>query len=237
MKKIPSLILPLLCFAMAALLAGCSGPKNIPKVQSGYRPYTVRGKTYHPVKTAEGYSEDGIASWYGPGFHGKKTASGERFNQNALTAAHKILPFGTKLRVTNLSNGREVVVRINDRGPFSSRRIIDLSKKAAEKLGMLRSGTAKVHIAALDDKSRPAILTPQGDMLGLFYVQVGSFAKPSAAEDLAVEMRARGYGCRTMLHSSAQTFVQLGPYLSRSSAEKAARPLSREFRSLFIVAE
>ncbi len=237
MKKMRSLILPLLCFAMAALLAGCSGPKNTPKVQSGYRPYTVRGKTYHPVKTAEGYSEEGIASWYGPGFHGKKTASGERFNQNALTAAHKLLPFGTKLRVTNLSNGREVVVRINDRGPFSSRRIIDLSKKAAEKLGMLRSGTAKVRIAALDDKSRPAILTPQGDMLGLFYVQVGSFAKTSSAEDLAVEMRARGYGCRTMRHSAAQTFVQLGPYLSRSSAEKAARPLSGEFRSLFIVAE
>jgi len=237
MKKNSPLILAFLCFTLAALLAGCSGSKNIPQGRGGYRPYTVRGKTYYPVRSAEGYSEEGIASWYGPGFHGKKTASGERFNQNDLTAAHKLLPFGTKLRVTNLSNGREVVVRVNDRGPFSSRRIIDLSKKAAQKLGMLAAGTAKVRISAQNGKGGQAILTPEGDMLGLFYVQVGSFEKLVQADELAVGMRARGYGCRTMRRSGSRTFVQLGPYLSRSAAEKAAQPLYREFRGLFIVAE
>lgn len=91
----------------------------------------------------------GIASWYGPGFHGRQTASGARFDQNALTAAHRSLPFGTKVRVTNLSNGRSVVVTINDRGPFVGGRIIDLSKKAASKIGMVRQGTAKVRVEVI----------------------------------------------------------------------------------------
>jgi rare lipoprotein A len=88
----------------------------------------------------------GMASWYGPGFHGRRSASGERFNQNALTAAHRNLPFGTKVRVTNLNNGRSVVVRINDRGPFVGGRIIDLSAGAAKMLGMIQSGVAPVEV-------------------------------------------------------------------------------------------
>lgn len=91
----------------------------------------------------------GIASWYGPGFHGRRTASGERFNQNAYTAAHRSLPFGTKVRVTNNRNGRSVIVRINDRGPFSGGRIIDLSRGAAGAIGLLRSGTAPVTVQVL----------------------------------------------------------------------------------------
>ncbi|MCP1198946.1 septal ring lytic transglycosylase RlpA family protein [Notoacmeibacter sp. MSK16QG-6] len=86
----------------------------------------------------------GKASWYGPGFHGKKTASGERFNQNAMTAAHKTLPLGTKVRVTNKRNGRSIVVRINDRGPYAHGRVLDLSKGAASKLGFIRSGHTSV---------------------------------------------------------------------------------------------
>lgn len=91
----------------------------------------------------------GVASYYGPGFHGKKTANGERFNMNALTAAHRTLPFGTRVRVTNLDNGRSVVVRINDRGPFAKGRIIDLSKVAAKRIGMIQSGTARVRLEVL----------------------------------------------------------------------------------------
>lgn len=86
----------------------------------------------------------GAASWYGPGFHGKRTASGERFNQNALTAAHRSLPFGTRVKVTNRTNGRSVIVRINDRGPFSGGRVIDLSRGAASRLGMVNQGVARV---------------------------------------------------------------------------------------------
>ena len=93
---------------------------------------------------ADAASYQGRASWYGPGFHGRKTASGERFNMNAMTAAHRSLPFGTKVRVTNKRNGRSVVVRINDRGPYSGGRILDVSKAAASRLGLIATGTAPV---------------------------------------------------------------------------------------------
>ena len=98
-----------------------------------------------------GYNATGGASYYGAAHLGKRTASGERFNQNSLTGAHRQLPFGTRVQVTNLNNNRKVVVRINDRGPHTRGRIIDVSHAAAEQLGMLRSGTAKVRVQALDD--------------------------------------------------------------------------------------
>ena len=97
-----------------------------------------------------GYDQTGVASYYGAKHHGKRTASGEAFNQNALTAAHRQLPFGTRVKVTNLKNDESVVVRINDRGPHTRGRLIDVSRKAAEQLGMLRSGTARVRVQALD---------------------------------------------------------------------------------------
>jgi rare lipoprotein A len=102
-----------------------------------------------PTKFAQAANKGGKASWYGPGFHGKRTANGERFNQNDLTAAHRSLPFGTKVKVTNVHNGRSVVVRINDRGPFSRGRIIDLSKAAARLIGLFQSGTAPVILEVL----------------------------------------------------------------------------------------
>lgn len=97
-----------------------------------------------------GYDKTGVASYYGAKHHGKRTASGERFNQHGLTAAHRQLPFGTRVKITNLNNDRSCVVRINDRGPYSRGRLIDVSREAAEQLGMLRSGTAKVRVQALD---------------------------------------------------------------------------------------
>ena len=98
----------------------------------------------------EGSASEGQASWYGAQHQGKTTASGEPFNMNALTAAHRELPFGTRVRVTNLNNGRSVIVRINDRGPFHNGRIIDLSRKAAEQLDMLKTGTAPVRIEIIN---------------------------------------------------------------------------------------
>ena len=95
----------------------------------------------------------GLASWYGPGFHGNQSASGEVFNQNALTAAHRSLPFGTMVRVTNLDNGRSVVVRINDRGPYSGGRVIDLSAGAAQMVGMMQTGVAPVQLDVIDGQS------------------------------------------------------------------------------------
>lgn len=110
--------------------------------------YTIRGKTYRTLSSAENFSEEGSASWYGPGFHGRKTASGEVYDMYEMTAAHKHLPLGSRVKVTNLTNGKSVVVRINDRGPFHGDRVIDLSKAAAQALDVLHAGTAKVSIVA-----------------------------------------------------------------------------------------
>lgn len=108
--------------------------------------YKVAGKRYQPTKKIESFSQTGKASWYGPGFHGKKTSSGERFDMNTLSAAHRTLPIPSYARVTNLSNGKSVVVRINDRGPFHGNRVMDLSKAAAKELGFIRTGTANVKV-------------------------------------------------------------------------------------------
>lgn len=140
--------------ALALLLGACSStPEPVAKRSAGSagRPYTVRGITYQ-VRAEPDYDEVGIASWYGPGFHGKTTANGERFDMHGLTAAHKTLPFGTTVRVTNLTNDRSLIVRINDRGPFVSGRIIDLSKRAAERLGFISAGKAKVRVQVIAQK-------------------------------------------------------------------------------------
>lgn len=240
MPRTRPLLALLVLFAAVALAGGCS-TRNTGYLNGKYRgtkSYTVRGKTYHPLTSARNFVETGVASWYGPGFHGKTTSNGERYNQNAMTAAHKLLPFGTRLRVTNLENGRVTEVRINDRGPFVGTRIIDLSRAAAKELGMLNKGTARVRLVALEDGREPAVLTPDGDMLGLFYVQIGSFREPARAENLAHFMRTRGYGCRIARHDGNDfSFVQLGPYPSRSQAEKTARSLSLTYRGLFVIAE
>lgn len=125
--------------------SGISASKSGKK---GYS-YTVRGKRYQTLADSNGFVQQGAASWYGNPFHGRKTASGEIYNMNEMTAAHKELPLGTKVEVTNLANGRKVIVRVNDRGPFHSNRVLDLSRAAAKKLGTLNSGVAQVRIRAL----------------------------------------------------------------------------------------
>lgn len=116
------------------------------------KPYEIKGITYAPQHEPN-YDKMGVASWYGPGFHGKKTANGERFNTHELTAAHPTLPIPSIVEVTNLDNGRAVKVRINDRGPFASDRIIDLSKAAAENLDIVRAGTANVRVKLLPEET------------------------------------------------------------------------------------
>lgn len=126
----------------AVLLFACSNPGN---QHTALLPAPVEAS---PHKTLEGK-----ASWYGPRFHGRKTASGEPFNQHDLTAAHRSLPFGTRVKVTNLKNGKSVVVRINDRGPYAKGRVIDLSRAAAKRLDMLRSGVAQVRVERLTSRN------------------------------------------------------------------------------------
>jgi len=141
----------------AAWLVGCSStPKPPPKGEGGYskygnpNSYEVLGERYSVMRSNQGYKETGIASWYGPGFDGKRASAGETYDQNAMTAAHKTLRIPCYVEVTNLQNGRKAVLRVNDRGPFHENRIIDLSKAAAEKLGVLGKGTAMVEVRHID---------------------------------------------------------------------------------------
>jgi rare lipoprotein A len=115
--------------------------------------YTIFGKTYNVAKSSKNYEEKGIASWYGRKFHKKRTSSGEKYNMYSMTAAHKTLPFATRLLVTNVKNGRQAIVRVNDRGPFVGNRFIDLSYAAAKKIGIVGQGLANVHVKALDNKA------------------------------------------------------------------------------------
>jgi len=140
-----------------AWLVGCSStPKPPPKGADGYskygnpNSYEVLGERYSVMRSNQGYKETGIASWYGPGFDGKRASAGETYDQNAMTAAHKTLRIPCYVEVTNLQNGRKAVLRVNDRGPFHENRIIDLSKAAAEKLGVLGKGTAMVEVRHID---------------------------------------------------------------------------------------
>ena len=147
------------------------------------RPYLVNGEKYYPLPDAEGFIQYGKASWYGKKFHGRRTSNGEIFDMYKVSAAHKTLPMGTLVKVTNLYNNRELVVRINDRGPFVKGRIIDLSYAAAKKIGVVGPGTARVRIVALG-KEVGKIKSPVGikpvveieDLQrGSFTVQVGAF--------------------------------------------------------------
>jgi rare lipoprotein A (peptidoglycan hydrolase) len=134
---------------MSTLLIGCAGTTAVVKKRVPGS-YIINGKTYCPVKKiAPGYSQSGIASWYGPGFHGKKTASGEVYDMHALTAAHSTLPLQTLVQVTNLMNRKSVLVRVNDRGPFVGERVIDLSFCAAQKLDMVKPGTAPISFTVI----------------------------------------------------------------------------------------
>jgi rare lipoprotein A len=135
-------------------------PRVEPRSRYGNPPfYQVFGKRYYVLSSSVGYWERGVASWYGPGFHKERTSTGESYDMYAMTAAHKTLPLPAYVRVTNLQNGRSVVVRVNDRGPFVSNRIIDLSYTAAAKLDMLRHGTAMVEIRSIDPTVAPPPLT------------------------------------------------------------------------------
>lgn len=133
------------CFCMS-----CS-PRLASLTRQTGNSYEIKGVKYTTYKEAPvGSFEQGIASWYGPGFHGKKTASGEIYDMNALSAAHKTLPLGSIIHVVNMDNSKEVIVRVNDRGPFSKKRILDVSKGAAEKLGMIKSGVARIRYCVID---------------------------------------------------------------------------------------
>lgn len=171
-------------------------PRVEPRARHGNPPfYDVFGKRYYVLSSSVAYVERGVASWYGPGFHKVRTSTGEPYDMYGMTAAHRTLPLPAYVRVTNLQNGRSVVVRVNDRGPFVGNRIIDLSYSAAVRLDMLRNGTAMVEVRAIDPMTpaQPAT-APSAAARSTLYVQAGAFADPANAERLATTLRGGRYG-------------------------------------------
>lgn len=247
-------------------LAGCIGPtvltttppptvseapKWVPpesEVPPTQRPYQIDGKTYYPIPTSHGYVEEGIASWYGPNFHGNKTSNGEIYDMHGMTAAHKTLPMNTHLLVKNLENGREITVRVNDRGPFVSGRIIDLTLTGARELGMDDKGTAKVLITALGEavsytsgnRTIERFLPHENFQTGEFYVQIGSFGVRSNADRLKDKML--GWGRKTVVQTyndGENTYyrVQVRAGRDLTTAKRLERALdASEFPGAFVVA-
>lgn len=169
-------------------------PRIEPRSAHGNPPfYTAMGKRYYVLGASDGYVERGVASWYGPTFHGVNTSSGERYDMYGMTAAHKTLPLPTYVRVTNLRNGRSITVRVNDRGPFVGNRLIDLSYTAAAKLDMIRDGTSFVEVRALEPGGTPDNLTRTSETPPpTLYVQAGAFADQGNAQRAIERLHAAG---------------------------------------------
>jgi len=232
-----------LALGLVAALAlwGCAAKAPIPRssrTPATMRPYTIKGVTYRPLHTARGYDEKGIASWYGPGFHGRLTSSGETYDQYQMTCAHKLLPMQTMVRVTNLQNGRSCVLRVNDRGPFVSGRIIDLSLAGAKTLGVYGRGTAKVRVQV---EGEVPGATPDGELPGPFFVQVGAFADRRNAERLLSRLFAAGYaGSRINykeIDGTRYFRVHAGIFATPAEADVARLRLASVFDGAFVIAQ
>ncbi len=216
------------------------------------KPYKVRGVTYHPLLSAEGFIEEGEASWYGPGFHGKLTANGEVYNQNGMTAAHKYLPLGTYVYVQNLENGKMVYLKVNDRGPFLHDRIIDLSKKAASELDLLEKGVGRVRVTVeknpknvqVEQKSAdlekiepllPKDALPFSHLIGgNVYIQLDKYSSKNAALDGVAIVNDLTLPSR-IVESGRSYTLQAGPFLDASVANKILALFKIKFPSARVI--
>lgn len=201
--------------------------------------YTVLGHTYHVMRSSRGYVERGIASWYGTKFHGRTTSSGEIYSMYKMTAAHKTLPIPSYVQVTNLQNGKKVIVRVNDRGPFHPNRIIDLSYVAAKKLGIASNGTGLVEVRSIDPRTwqrerfepapvksaNRAPIKPENTL----YIQAGAFASRYNAEQLKKKLDVllpRQSVQLAYLASDKLYRVRVGPLPNVDVADKVAQTIS-----------
>lgn len=218
-------------------------PQSEPRSAFGNRsPYTVLGRHYRVLDSAEGYVERGVASWYGAKFNGRATSSREIYDMCSFSAAHKTLPLPTIARVTNLDNGRSVLVRVNDRGPFHAGRLIDLSYAAAVKLGVDRSGTARVEVQALTSPevaaatenaavAKASLPVDAGGSGGRRYVQVGSYAEKDNARRQAQRLQEAGVDAvdldRVEVAGRTLWRVRVGPLRSEVQLDRALATLRR----------
>jgi rare lipoprotein A len=210
-----------------------------PLLPRSNRPYVVFGKTYRPVTDNKPFTQRGIGSWYGKKFHGQRTASGELYDMYKMTAAHPTLPIPSFARVTNIGSGRQVIVRINDRGPFHANRVIDVSYTAALKLGLLEKGSRELQVERLlpsdieriraegPDAPAAASAGPAGLSGSGFFVQLGAFSKAVNAEAarLRAEPHAVNLGALEVVQTGSLFRLVGGPFDSRAAAVLAAREL------------
>ena len=221
-------------------------PDAVPRVEPRSRSgnpsnYVVNGRRYYVRDSAVGYRERGIASWYGTKFHGRRTSSGERYDMYAMTAAHRSLPLPTYVQVTNLQNGRQIVVKVNDRGPFHQNRIIDLSYAAAHKLGIAGRGTGLVEVVAITPGQtapvttkvatvKPAPTAVNGHSLPGLYLQVGAFINQINAERLRDRLVRSSLGrvhVQSAIAGDRPVYrVRLGPLGTVDQADRLAQTLN-----------
>lgn len=194
---------------------------------SAGRPYTVLGKRYTPMLDETGYKAQGIASWYGRKFHGYHTSNGEIYDMFAMTAAHKTLPLPSFVRVTNVANGKSVIVRVNDRGPFHEDRLIDLSYAAAYKLGYYHHGTAEVKLEAItlaDAKPR------------LSYIQVAAGSTLANINALAARLASQYHVPTNIVESDGIYRLRLGPIKDAQEAQQVLKQLKQsQFQNAFLL--
>jgi len=201
---------------------------NAPFTRGNRSPYVVFGKTYEVMPDSLGYREIGIASWYGKKFHGRLTSNGEVYDMYEISAAHKSLPLPTKVKVTNLDNGKSIVIRVNDRGPFHDDRVIDLSYQAAMALGFVERGTAPVVVEAIDELNFPN-REPESDPEH-YYLQIGAFSKLLGAKKQVAEIKSLLTNRQLPIlevnilanETESQTLhrVWLGPIISESTRDQ-----------------
>jgi rare lipoprotein A len=206
-------------------------PRREPRSRYGNpSSYVVWGKRYYVMNESKNFVQKGVASWYGPKFHGRTTSSGETFNMYAMTAAHKTLPLPSYLQVKNLENGHTIVVRVNDRGPFHDDRIIDLSYTAAKKLDIVRDGTAYVEIRDVTPREREIPVTISPPSRGNLYIQIGAFTNPANANKLRDTVLASGLSnVRIKVGMLAHRMlyrVQLGPMDTAGEVQRVISRLS-----------
>jgi len=210
-------------------------PKREPKSRYGNpESYVVFGKRYYVMDSGKGYIEKGIASWYGTKFHGRRTSSGETYDMYAMTAAHKSLPLPTYVKVTNLSNDKFIVVKVNDRGPFHENRIIDLSYTAAIKLDIIQKGTGLVEVKAIDPEEPKEDNLVKDDKISTqdtsFYIQVGTFSKLESAKILKQKLGSFGDNLikisNVIVSGNTLYRVRIGPFTDTKLSDSIVSKLS-----------
>lgn len=226
-------------------LSGSTTPAKAGNYKVG-KAYQIAGTWYYPKENYD-YVEEGVSSWYGPTFDGKLTANGEIYDMHDLTAAHRTLPLPSIVRVTNLSNGRSVILRVNDRGPFAKSRIIDVSKRAADILGFIQQGTARVKVEILSDESRALkaeILTAKGEMpdvaaaprqavtaQGLDTPSIQPVSVPPAVQQQSFSVISQAQAAPAQAAASNPVWVQAGAFSDLSNAQSLASRLGRVART------